>query len=189
MSLLFAIIFWALCAVLVFLVVLLITPMRFRLHLANTPQLAYRLDVRVAGGLAPSITLVQGPHRKQKSARRAKKKSPKKHGKSRVSPFRGSARSALPRLIADIFDHIHLSELVVDADFGLNDPADTGQLSGLLMPLQYAHPQPHKVSLNLRPDFTQSGLRGTLTAGIQVTLAAFLIPIMRFGWHAFGPAG
>jgi len=188
MSLLLSIILWAICAVLVLLVVLLITPMRFYLYLANTPQFTYRLDVRVAGGLAPWITLAQGPPQGSKSARKAKTKSSKKRRTSKDKHFRGSIGRALPRFIRDIFHHVHVSELSIDADYGLNDPAETGQLSGLLMPLQYAHLLPRRVSLNLRPDFTRPCLNGTLTAGIRVTIAAFILPVLRFGWHVFGPA-
>jgi len=117
---------------------------------------------------------------------RRRKNHPRGAANQEISPF-------AVRLVArcqgclEIFHHIHVSELSVDADYGLNDPAETGQLSGLLMPLQYAHLLPRRVSLNLRPDFTQSCLKGTLTAGIHVTVAAFFIPIMRFGWRAFGP--
>tara|TARA_R110002096_G_scaffold248941_1_gene441324 strand:+ start:1205 stop:1543 length:339 start_codon:yes stop_codon:yes gene_type:complete len=101
MSLLFSIILWAIYAVLVLLAVVLVTPMKFRLHLANTTQPSYRLDVRVAGGLAPQITLVQGPQLGPKSARKAKKKSSKRRRKSRDKPFCGSIGRALPRLLGD----------------------------------------------------------------------------------------
>lgn len=186
MSVLLSILFWAVCSVLLLLAVLLITPLRFRLYLTNTSQFAYRLDVKAVGGLAPQITLAKGPKTGPKSAQKAK--PTKKHRKSGNMRFRGSMVRALPGLIGDILRNVHLSELSFDADYGLNDPAETGQLSGVLMSLQYAHPLPNTVSLTLRPDFTQACLKGAITAGIHFTIAAFIVPALRFGWRAFGPA-
>lgn len=178
-----------LLAVLVVLAGLLITPIRFRLQLTNTPHVTYRLDLHLAGGLTPGIKVAHGPQHEPKSALSAKPVKPKLRKTSRKpTRFRGSMVRALPDLISDVFSHIHLKELRIDADYGLDDPADTGQICGLLMPLQYSAPLPSFVSLNLRPDFMQRCLKGTLTAAVQVTIASFFVPALRFGWRAFGPA-
>ncbi|WP_162798660.1 DUF2953 domain-containing protein [Sulfitobacter sp. SK012] len=84
--------------------------------------------------------------------------------------------------------HVHVAELHIDADYGFSDPADTGQLSGLLMPLQYTSPLPASVLLDLRPDFTKACLKGSMTAAVRVTVAALFVPILCFAWRAFGPS-
>jgi hypothetical protein len=76
----------------------------------------------------------------------------------------------------------------MDCDFGLDDPADTGRIAGLLMPLQYADILPANVQLAVRPDFTQRRFTGELVASLSVTLAAFVPAVLRFAWRGLGPA-
>lgn len=186
MSVVLAIILWFIIAMLGLLGLLLITPVLLRVHLTNSPKFAYRVEILAVGGLAPRVTLAQGP-RQDTVALQKKQAKPKRRRSSRPKRGYGAVIWALPELMRDMLRHIHLAELHIDADYGLGDPADTGELSGLLIPLQYAHPLPASVSLNLRPVFTQPCLKGSLTTAVRVTVAAFLVAILRFAWRAFGP--
>ena len=187
MSVVFVILLWLLLAVMVLVGLVLITPVLLRVHLTNSPQFAYRVEMHAVGGLAPRLMLARGPRHSSGSAHKTKLAKPKRRKSSRSGRVDDAFVRALPRLIRDILRHVHLTELHIDADYGLSDPADTGQLSGLLMPLQYTNPLPASVSLNLRPDFTQPCLKGSLTTAIRVTVAACFVPALRFAWRAFGP--
>lgn len=187
MSVMLAIILWLIIVMLGLLGLLLITPVLLRVHLTNSPKFAYRVEMLAVGGLAPRVTLAQGPRQDTVARQKIKQAKPKRRRSSRPKRVYGAVIRALPELMRVMLRHIHLAELHIDADYGFGDPADTGELSGLLMPLQYAHPLPASVSLNLRPVFTQSCLKGSLTTAVRVTVAAFLVPILRFAWRAFGP--
>lgn len=187
MSLLLGIMLWLLLAVLGLVGLFVITPAFFRVHLTNSPQFAYRVEVHAIGGLAPRFTLAQGPRKNSVALHKKKLKKPKQRRSSRPKRVNGALLRALPDLVTDMLHHVHLKRMHIDADYGLGDPADTGQLSGLLMSLQYASPLPASVSLNLRPVFTSACLKGSMTTDVRVTLATFLIPVLRFAARAFGP--
>ena len=95
--------------------------------------------------------------------------------------------AALPRLLGEVVRAVHWEALHLDAEFGLNDPADTGQLYGCLTPLQYGAPWPPWMSIALRPNFERAGLCGELQATLRLRAAALLPPAARFAWRAFGP--
>jgi len=187
MSVLLAIMLWLLLAVLGLVGLVLITPVFLRVYLTNSPQFAYRVEMHALGGLAPRLTLAQEPHKDPVAKPKKKLKKPKQRRSSRPNRDYSALIRALPELVRDMLRHVHLAELHVDADYGLGDPADTGQFSGLLMSLQYASPLPASVSLNLRPVFTRACLTGSMTTALRVTLAAFFIPTLRFAWRAYGP--
>lgn len=191
MALLIAIILWLLLFMLALVCLALITPVFVRVDLTTWPQFAYRVEMRALAGLAPGLTVAQGP-RTGPVAKPKAKHSPRTARPKRRRIFsrkrgHGAAVRALPTLIAGILHRIHLTKLHIEANYGLGDPAETGRLCGLLMPLQYAGPIPATVSLDLCPDFTKPSLNGRLTAVVRVTVAALLIPVTRFAWRAYGP--
>ena len=187
MSVLVGILLWLLLAVLGLVGLLLVTPVLLRVYLTNSPLLAYRVEMHALGGLAPRLTLAKGPSQDAVPRHKTKQAKPKKRRSSRPERMNGGLIRALPELVSGLLRHVHVAELYIDADYGLGDPADTGQLSGLLMPLQYASALPEPVLLDLRPDFTRACLKGSMTAAVRVTVAAFFVPFLRFAWRAFGP--
>jgi hypothetical protein len=192
MDFLISTILWLLLAMLVSVCLALITPVIFKVHLTTSPQLGYRVEMRALAGLAPYLTLAKRPHKdpapKAMANQHPKPVEPKKRKISRFRRTRGSVIRAVPPLVGDVLQRINIAELHIDADYGLGDPADTGQLCGLLIPLQYACSMPASVSLDLRPDFTQTRLTGSLTMVIRITIAALFIPLLHFAWRAYGPA-
>ena len=187
MSVVFGVILWLFVGGLVLIGLALITPILFRVHLTNSPHFTYGIEMHLLGGLAPRLTLAQGPRRGFISMKKTKRPRPKRRKSSQSKGFPSAVIKALPGLVRDMRRHVHLVELRIDVDYGLGDPADTGQLSGFLIPLQFSHPLPASVSLNLRPDFNKACLTGSLTTAVRVTLATFFIPVVRFAWRAFGP--
>jgi hypothetical protein len=95
--------------------------------------------------------------------------------------------SAAPDLLAGLLRAIHLRYLKVDADIGLSDPADTGQVFGLLAPVIHSRRPADRVQIAVRPDFTAARLSGEAAAGLSVTPATLMLPAIRFGWRVFGP--
>lgn len=187
MPVLVEIILWLLLALLALVALVLVTPVLVRVHLTTSPQLAYRVEIRALAGFAPCLRFAGGRHKGAGGKPASKPARPAHRKGSHRKPVQGSMAQAVPQLIGGILHHLHLTELHIDADYGFGDPAETGEISGVLLPLQYVYPMPASVSLNLRPDFTQRCLNGSLTAGVRFTAAALLVPFSQFAWRAFGP--
>ena len=175
-----AIVIWAIMALVALLVLVLVTPVRVQAQLRSAPHWHYRMDAWLLGGLSPRLPLVDS-----RRPRKPKLPKPKPKTARRAAPD-GMAK-ALPRLIKELLQVVHLEELRLDAGFGLPDPAETGQLYGCLAPLQYAGLLPEHVSVALQPDFTGPSFDCALDGSARFTAAALLPPMARFGWRVFGP--
>lgn len=173
----------ALAALLVVVVVLAGTPVKLTLSARTDPQYRVRITARGIGGMMPSILVYDSTRakreRKSKPERKRRKPSRRSQGLRLVR--------AVPRLVIDLLRPIRLERLDVDADVGLEDPADTGMLFGLLQPLRHLPPL-SKASIAVRPDFTRSVASGSVDAGISFVPAAFIPPGARFVWTLFGPS-
>lgn len=185
---------WALVSVLAVLVVLsvalLAMPIRLCLSLRTAPAWHLRLVVRLLGGLTPPI-VVHDTARRQRKARRTKKtstpsKTPtrKKAGRPRRARAARVATAA-PRLVADMLRPVRLERLSIDADIGLDDPADTGHLFGLMAALTSSRPSAPNVSVAIRPDFTVHRVAADLDARLSVVPAELIPPWVRFAWLVF----
>jgi len=181
MSALLTIFLWVLIAVLVAVLALLFTPINLQVHFATSPRLSYRVDLRAFGGLAPRVTLAD-------SARKhvVKPVNSRTHSLDKRKIPLERLPNSVPRMIRDIFRHVHLSSLKVECEFGMEDPADTGQIAGLALPIAYAAPVGTHV-IDLRPNFDGPCLEAEITAAIHFTAAAFFLPVVRFVWRVFGP--
>ena len=94
-----------------------------------------------------------------------------------------------PRLVGGVLRQIRLERLHVTARFGLGDPAETGQLFGMLAPVAYA-PQwlgSKAVSVVLTPVFEARCLSGAAEGALAVTPIRLLPPGLVFVWRVFGP--
>ena len=180
-----AILFWFFVALAAILVGVLITPVSLRLFLRTSPQWVYRVDARILGGLTPNMPVVDSSRPRKPRAKRQKKKKARSGRKNQVFG-RKNIVSALPKLLFGIIGAIHFKHLSLDVEFGLYDPADTGQLYGYLTPLQYSGCMARDVSISLRPNFEHACIVGEVDASVRVTAASLLVPIFRFGWSAFG---
>jgi hypothetical protein len=85
------------------------------------------------------------------------------------------------RLALALFRRAKLEELHVRTAFGFDNPADTGMVYGLLSPLLMIASS-RGLNLECRPMFEESGLRGAVSATVQVrplsvvgALGAFLV--------------
>lgn len=172
-------------------------PVHLRLQAETGEAGRVRAHLRLFGGLTPWIRLVDTgretarnqPAPPAKTAQAPDEPARKKRRRRRgwLRPDRAMLRralAALPDLIAGEVRRIHLDRLEIDADLGLDDPADTGRLFGVIMPLVYL-PRPGWARLDLRPDFAGARFDGRALAALHLTPAALLGPVIRFAWAVF----
>jgi hypothetical protein len=190
---------WVSVVLVVALAALLLMPVRVSAAVQTAPQLTYQVDVRLLGHWTPRIPLLDSARPRKPDGKAREKRAPHRvaqpvSGKKTAVRKRRLSREcgarmvpALPRLLAEVARSVQWESFHLDAEFGLGDPADTGQMYGCITPLQYGVPWPPSVSIALRPNFERVCLGGELQATLRLRLAALLAPAARFAWRAFGP--
>ncbi|MFY0312449.1 DUF2953 domain-containing protein [Leisingera sp. D0M16] len=166
-----------LAALFALIVLVLVSPLRIELVLRKEAGLAFTAALRPLGGFGPRIRL---------SGRRKTPPAGKKPGRKR--PF--DARRLVPaaaRLAAVILRRIRIRTLILDAKFGSGDPAETGQLYGMLAPLVYGSLPARRLQVSVKPVFDRAVLSGRAELDVSLVPAALIVPAVRFGWDAFGP--
>jgi len=186
-----AVVFWTIggmvAAFFLILAGALLTPVKFRFFARSAPHPLFRLEARAFAGLTPSLRIADTTRERRKKSRNPKAADKKKSKKGRAMAKRAPAMlKAMPDLVAGLLKTIHFERLDIDGEFGLGDPADTGQLYGRLTPLIYGTAGSRKISVALRPDFDTARLSGTIDAMLSVRPAALLPPAIRFAWRSFG---
>lgn len=162
-------------------IAIMVTPVVLVANVVVDRAVSASAQVRFLGGRAPAITLRRGGsgapapsgHRPGGTRTRARRRTTSVPG---LIP-------ALARLVRSCLASIHVRHLRVDADFGLDDPADTGALYGMLAPVLHGLPMPGDVTIALRPDFTGQRLTGRVEGALSLVPAALLPPALSFGWH------
>ena len=187
---------WVAGLLLLALTTVLLVPVRLSAWVQTTPRLAYTLDARLFGARTPRIPLLDSRRARHRAANKARRQ-PVAHPtrarrvrtrKRRLGRARGSRMlAALPGLLREVMGAIRWESFRLDAEFGLDDPADTGHLYGCLTPLQIGMPWPPGVHIALRPNFERACLGGEMQATLCLRAAALLPPAARFAWRAFGP--
>ncbi len=176
-------------AVLIALVIAtIVLPVRLRLQGQMGEEIWLRLDLHTLGGLAPAIAVLD-------TAKRWKgKPRSKKQKKERAASSSHSARSLtrLPirnifRLVVELLRQFRIVWIRGEGEFGLDDPADTGTLYGILASVIYAGRHAADIDLDIRPDFGKSCLSGRIDTAVDVIPLRLLPPVLRFGWRTFGP--
>ncbi len=170
-----------LAAVLVLVILALVLPLRVWVAFDTKAERYLAVRLQPFGRWGPIFPVTE---------RRAKKKPPRpkapKEKKSRRRVPRGRFTFAKVRdLLSGVIAAIHFEELRVDADFGLGDPADTGQAFGMLAPIMYG--TPGCADLQLRPVFDRACLSGQGHLRWRIRPATLLWPFVRFGWAVWGP--
>lgn len=184
---------WLLLAVFVVALVLLATPLCVRISAATEPQGRVRVWASTLGGWTPEVRLHDSARKvtaevtgktKEKIPDETKPRKKKKRGGG-MSGKTGLrlARNA-PGLLSGLLRRFRLTRL--SASFGLGDPADTGQVFGMLTPLLYALPG---TPITLRPDFGATRVTGAVDATIRVIPGSLAVPLIGFGWRVFVPWG
>lgn len=190
-----AVILWFLLALGLALLLALALPVRLRLHARSQPVRRLRLELGLLAGMGPSIAMVD-TSRRAKPPKAAKKPEPvrrRKRKKARtvgIGAGRGlrMARAA-PGLLGGVLRQVRVERFIVDCVFGLGDPAETGQVFGLLAPFQYGSQWAwgRATRVVFTPDFDRRCLEGEADVALAVTPLRLLSPALRFAWAVFGP--
>lgn len=83
------------------------------------------------------------------------------------------------RLVPDLIGRLRWEHVSLDATFGFEDPADTGQLYGALSPILVAS-RAQGWPIVCRPAFDRAGLEGTCAAAVRVRPLAVVWVAVRF---------
>ena len=180
------------CAVVVALAVtllLLITPVEVKIQMVTVPKVSWQCDLRGLAGLTPQITVFDSsrPRKSKVDTPKVTRRPP--HAKRRRNERLKAGRilKAVPPFLRAVLRNIHVDKLLVNCEFGLEDPADTGQLAGIMLALTHGLPHSRRVSITTFPNFQQQCFEGEIAAVFRLTVAAFLLPAILFVWRAFGP--
>ena len=168
------------------LIAALVTPVKLNCLARSAPGSQVMVVTRLFGGLTPPIQIHDGTRLKKKKKPLAAKRK-KKNSSSRQRGATIRRMIAVPHLLLDLLRPIRIERLAVDADIGFVDPADTGQLYGLLAPAIYSRFPSSVVSIAIRPDFSGPRASGEIIAELSFIPVAFLPPAVRFAWRMFGP--
>ncbi|MEO1291260.1 MAG: DUF2953 domain-containing protein [Pseudomonadota bacterium] len=178
--------------VLIVLAVMLILPVTLRVRASNLPSSSpmwrVAVEARPFGGVSPAITLhdstlARSEKLSEKPPEKAADWSPSPAMSKRLPRMIG----ALPVLLSDILAAIRFEALSLDADIGLDDPADTGQLFGYVAAMESALVATPNIAIAIRPDFEGTRVSAEIAATLSVVPISLVAAGMRFGWQVFGP--
>lgn len=183
-----AVLGWLLLALVAVILVIIVSPIHLRAR-ADSAAAEYLFELRLFSARLPRLIRIRGTFGTTGRITPGPSSPAMSTGKQRDKPRRTrlDARRALqemPRLLADTLAGIHLDLLRLDARIGLADPAQTGQLFGMLCPLAFSLP-PGRAEIAVTPDFGQPGLSGRGELAIHFTPARLAWPALRTGFRLF----
>lgn len=142
------------------LVLLLTVPLQVAFRVEGIEAFSARITLRWLFGLVSfRICLPRGARCPARETRAAKARTAAKRGKrgggfDLPAALRQAAfRKRLFRLVRDLLAAAHLHRLQLRMRLGLGDPADTGRLWALLVPLQLMVQQMRHADVQVEPDF------------------------------------
>jgi hypothetical protein len=171
---------WIIAILLILFVLVLATPLRLRLSFRSDPGRRSCVDVGPLGGVIGNVRVFDSTRKKAAKKDKAPTKKTRKLKGRRTA--RAGAVLELPDVVGRMIQTIHVEELAIDGEFGLDDPADTGRIYGQLTPLIYGT----SGRVHLQPNFQSACLRGTADAHLRVIPIALLWPLAGFLWRMFG---
>jgi len=182
-------IFWLLVGLLVLVAVILLSPIHIRMTASSDPVQKVRVELRLFSARFPRLFAFDSTRHvaddrvaSVPAKPKSKTKPKKKHRKlprnlSRLIP-------EIPSTIKNTLRGIHIDALRVRGEFGLGDPADTGQVFGMLAPLIYI-PQNPKFNVMLAPNFNTACAHGNAEAALHFTPIRLSLPALKLAWRAF----
>ena len=124
-----------------------------------------------------------------RARRKARRERPRPPRAASGRGARGRQRTrrmirAAPQLLAGLLSVFRIDRLRLQGRIGLADPADTGRLFGVLMPVAFAW-RGRRMQIDLQPDFSGPVLDGVAEARIRVVPIRAVPPAARFVWQVF----
>jgi hypothetical protein len=115
-------------------------------------------------------------------AARPPKRKRRKRGKRRKGGIGAEDALRLLRAVPDAgltaLGRIHIDALRLRATFGFDDPADTGEVFGMLTPLVYGLPA-ERCDFQIRPDFDRRRFEGSAELSLHLTPLSVAWPVLR----------
>lgn len=160
----------------------LITPVKLVVEMDMSPSWRMNIGMRLLGGLTPAISF-------SSSGSRARIKKPQKLKKAKKANSQRSfmsvahAISVTFRFLAALLRTVHVDRLSIAADVGLVDPADTGQLFGMMTAAVHAMPSKQNILIVIRPHFVEQHASGRLDVELSFVPLFLIPPSIRFVWR------
>lgn len=176
------ILLWSCAALFSGFVLVLVLPVRVQCTWQSDPAKHAMIHLRPFGGVFPAICVYDSSRKKTDNPKPPRRKH-KKNRKTGGITLRSIALSDVVDLLTRFMHAFQIEVLQLDAEFGLGDPAETGQLYGQLTPLIYLS-GPH---VRLTPNFAETCLRGRALVHFRFTLVGLMWPFVRFGWRVLRP--
>lgn len=181
-----AVLGWLLLALVVVILAVLLAPIHLRAR-ADSATAEYLFELRLFSARLPRLVRIRGTFGatgrtapEPAYPERPAGKPRKKRRRIRLDPRR--ALHEIPLLLTDTLKGIHIDLLRLDARIGLADPAETGQLYGMLCPLAFGLPS-GRAEIEVIPDFSQPGFSGEGEISIHFTPARLAWPTLRTGFR------
>ena len=159
------------------------TPMRVRFVGSYDQKLDLSTEIRVLWGLGPRLRI---PIRRQKPKpkRSAKPSSKRKPKPGRWTNFGTEGAVDLFASAGDtlraMFGRIRVEACRLSVAFGLDDPADTGLVYGLITPAVYGLGS-ERCEMSVEPDFSRRRFAGQAEVELRFTPVVVVWPAIRFG--------
>jgi hypothetical protein len=171
---------WAVIGLLVLLMVavlaVMLTPIHFRMMLSADPKLRFMIHAAPLAGFVPPIELVDSLKRDSEAqADEPVDEAPPKKPARAVRWQSQKVISAIARFVSDLVHSCRIETVHSDLTFGFEDPADTGQVFGLLAPLAYGLKGSAHGGPQIRPDFEKARFEGTASLTLSF-VPARLVP-------------
>lgn len=175
---------WIFLGLIALLLLGICTPFRIGIRVCSDPRLCTNVDISPFGGIIGRLPIFDSTKSKGRKRSEGTKPSKKKARRTRkkFSLMRVSFPDVL-EFVAQLLGKFRLEDLTLRGEFGLNDPADTGQLFGQLTPLTYGF----GCKIDVKPNFENACWHGEASARIRVIPISLLVPVSGFVWRMIGP--
>ena len=142
-----------------------------------------QLSLRPLSRRGPRILAITSPFGAADAGPEDAKSAPRRRARlPNVDPQRVFFAAAA--LLASVLSAFRLVSLRIVGKVGLGDPADTGALFGLLMPVNYA-PLGPRIAVDLRPGFDGPVVEGSAELVMRVVPLRLLRAAAVFAWRVF----
>jgi hypothetical protein len=170
------------------LLIAVLSPLCIEVRFAAGDGLRYSLALRPFAGYGPRLTVSDSerPTKRKSQPKKERKRKKTKHGPSRSYDPRKIFHAVL-QLMSEFAGKFHVEKIALDIRYGLEDPAETGQIFGALVPFIYGTHQSQQFNLNIEPVFDHIEFSGRAALDVSLTPARLIPPLVRIGWLVFGP--
>lgn len=156
-------------------VVVLGSPVILDICIVKDTRWRHHVAVHLLGRFGPRILLSDDSFARDEKPKTRKKRRRRK-GKGDV-PI-----SAIARFVTEAIGRVRLKTLMINVEFGFDDPALTGQVFGAFTPLIYGSYGATHLSAQITPRFDGNTLQGRAELALSLIPLALLGPMLRLGW-------